>query len=423
VERIKAICIPTHRKIVRITNVENYTYVPIEIISRILPKELHNKGFGYILFYDVEEPNEILAISFKPANFSLKDFYESRVLKTFKIIRSCKNLIDAYSQLLKSSAALRLVDNDGYISRISLIHLSRDWKEVIDNNNYPNFREFKKRREYDVELVERISQKIEEFRVQLIRDIDKANNEVELWRAEDKFDKSVIQEFENFLDTIESERGEEERIPLLHKYATCLDQETIKFIKSVYRAENFLLSTSRLIQSKFDFTCLGVILWKAIEVELNASIIRFLRMKYKIIDFYQPLINKIPKGGLLKVNGVNLNDVDENEELKSLMFGGLKKIINQSHKISLKEDMENSGFTSETIDFVTNRNGTDCLPKKVTIIHSIRNPHSHTKAMSYENYQELRTNILEPDLEPENSVLGRIANMKCQLNEKNEKWL
>jgi hypothetical protein len=140
--------------------------------------------------------------------------------------------------------------------------------------------------------------------------------------------------------------------------------------------------------------------------------------KNNSIDYSYPSRNKIPKGGQLKIVGISLNDMDENNELKSLMFGGLRKIINQFHKLGFKEDMENYGFDLSLIDFFTNKNNANSLSKKIAIIHTIRNPHSHTKAMSYENYKELRSNVIEPELKSEESVLGKIAEMKCMMNKK-----
>jgi hypothetical protein len=89
--------------------------------------------------------------------------------------------------------------------------------------------------------------------------------------------------FENFVENIEPSFEDAEFINLIDKYSNCLEQDTIRFIISIYKAEKFLLSKSRKIQAIFDFSCFGVVLWKAIELELNASIVKFLRSKYNII--------------------------------------------------------------------------------------------------------------------------------------------
>jgi hypothetical protein len=128
--RIKGFCIPTYRNVIKIQGIEYYPYVPIDVIIRIFPKELHNKGIGYIFFQEVERPKEVLVISFKPARIPLEEFLESRIHKSFKIITHYENLIDAYEGLLKNSSSLRLVGNEGYISRISLIRLRQS-----KNNN------------------------------------------------------------------------------------------------------------------------------------------------------------------------------------------------------------------------------------------------------------------------------------------------
>ncbi len=393
------------------------------IIGQIFPKELLHNNLGYIFFH-FDDSSEILAvvlplrISREEPNKTLRILDEMIWKVKEKIIKE-ENLVDAYDMLV-----LERNENRNDIYRVQLLKLMQDWKKVIESEKFQR-RRGTKAHENSINLLREITSNLDEARKELFLTKENANSQLDIVTAEAKFENKALNELNFFLEEIGHVSYDENYLPFKH-LENCLEKETIVFLKSVLRAEKFILERSSSLSRRrmnFDFTCIGVPLWKAIELELNESIIKLLRYKFNIIDLSNPKINIFPTGGIINIKGtqnakITLNRVDkETSKLESFTIGTLMKIIANSHKNYLKEALNIENFSIDIINFVTDKQDTS-LSKQLSLIHHIRNPHSHVKSMSKDIYRNLRSYVIEPPLTPNKSTLGKIAKIKCEMQKK-----
>lgn len=180
---------------------------------------------------------------------------------------------------------------------------------------------------------------------------------------------------------------------ILEQYGEVLADNSIKFLKSsssiynYYKDKNF---------EHFDYSMPASGLWKLVELELNTSLVWYVRIKKKICNKESEVISLLQNDESFKIGWVELNKFQKNSDnLQSLMLGEIK-FLSGNHGV---KTLINNQFVSNELFELLNQ------------IIEIRNEHAHIKAMSLEKFDELY-NILLDNEKIEDSKLFKLLEFK-----------
>lgn len=151
--------------------------------------------------------------------------------------------------------------------------------------------------------------------------------------------------------------------------------------------------------NEFDYALPGCGLWKAVERELNATLIWLVRRRHKIVDKYSPFsaatsFHKKTKIQIASGNReININEREKNDT--TLLFGVM---LGQIKFMILSAIEEENEFFEEFQELVRlghamNSELTE-LVSFIEAVSNLRNENAHIKAMSLIRYEELKKLVL-----------------------------
>ena len=147
-------------------------------------------------------------------------------------------------------------------------------------------------------------------------------------------------------------------------------------------------------------------LWKLIEVELNTSFVRLIRYKEGVISNSPSCDVIIHADKEINIKWVKLNERDNDNKLKGLMFGQLKFLSRNSYAKSLFKEIVQYDFDNQW-----------------TVLNKVvqyRNEHAHIKSMSKYIFEELWNLLFKKDNTGKNELQKLLRfkkNIKAYIND------
>ena len=233
------------------------------------------------------------------------------------------------------------------------------------------------------------------------RDIQR-RREGSLRRAQRENNFSVLGELDNVFSKAADKlfreirnRGFREIVPLIvHDFWEVMDGETMRFLITSETVSEF---ANKYSPPNFDYSAPGCGLWKAVERELNLSLVLHLRRAADIVESVSipwkrsgNISEKFPI--LTAVNqSADLTQLESKppKNLKGIELGTMKRMLEWGHCNSIREKLESLFSSSDPIlqCFLIHHAG---LGK----IIELRNGHAHINAMSRQKFGELRNLVL-----------------------------
>ena len=240
-----------------------------------------------------------------------------------------------------------------------------------------------------------------------------------------ELDETFATESNKIFKYLQDTQGSVEVVPsIVTDFEDIIDDETRRFLITSETVKKF---TDDYSPSNFDYSAPGCGLWKAVERELNLSLVLYLRQQRRIVDIdnpWQGIINPKRKIQIQTGDGfwVNLNKREQKnrEKLSGLMLGSMRHMLGWGHVNGVMADLENLRLKVDMLwyllgsDFPTMRTPPllpNTLPSDLQELLELRNGHAHTSAMSRRRFKELRDLVLPSSSNPR-TCLVKILQLK-----------
>lgn len=229
-----------------------------------------------------------------------------------------------------------------------------------------------------------------------------------------------------------TQQGFREVVPeIVKRFWNIMDSETMRFLITAETVREF---ADKYSPANFDYSAPGCGLWKAVERELNLSLVLHLRRKVGIIENVNHPWKGSQRvsGGTPVLTGQNhsedLNQREtkgQTENLKGIMLGPMKFMCEWGHCNSVREKLEDIfSLNGPMLDYFLgqrelgkrSRAQTDTLPKHLDRIIKLRNGHAHISAMSQKQFKKLHDLVLPSAHRPE-TCLVKILELKKKVLE------
>lgn len=231
-------------------------------------------------------------------------------------------------------------------------------------------------------------------------------------------------------ERIQSDWDRRIMVPLVRSFAEVLDEETRRFLISAETVQQF---ARKNLPDDFDYSLPGSGLWKAVERELNLSLVWYLRHELGIAEVDDPWTaikgrsrseDRIETGG--RSVDLNRRESKDSSQLRGVMLGSIEYMLRWAYRNGvhgkLQLLLENEPCCEQMLiyllgPFDKREKESGTLPWFLEQVRSLRNRHAHIVAMSPEQFQQLHDLILSPETDPPESGLGKILKLKQRVLE------
>ncbi len=251
-------------------------------------------------------------------------------------------------------------------------------------------------------------------------------------RAQEKGNPIVLDQFDKVLETANHKiferiiaQGSKKVVPeIVNIFEDIMDPETKRFLITTETVSAFV---DKHLPPNFDYSAPGCGLWKAVERELNLSLVLHLRREAGVVkNVYYPW--KGSKQGKIPILTGENRSVDLNKDSKnpdSIMLGPMTSLLEWGHCNTVREKLENLFFAFDfDFDFLlqyllgqhAGAGGSakkDTLPEFLDKIRKLRNGHAHISAMSRQEFGTLRNLVLASKHGATSSCLHGILLLKA----------
>ncbi len=325
-----------------------------------------------------------------------------------------------YPSLSNINEELILTYNNNEIFKFFLMQIDMDFDKYQKNGIYFSYSienisskiEKNLQKQKIIEFANNVSKEIGNSRDENIRKLIYSTTEDEKESIGGLFDEKLIEASQNLSQEIDKEIILPEVENLLNNFDEILEDDSKTFLRS---SSTLYAYYKDLDSVDFDYSMPGSGLWKLVELELNTSFIWYIRILQNVCNKNDPWVKICrPNARIFQVldNGekvaLTIPDKNDNTKLQSVMFGGIKKLLNDNSTIN---DFEN--FWREYPlhkDFIKN-----VLFNIIEQIIIFRNEHAHIKAMEKDKFIELwellfNDNNLSKILNFKNDLVNNIRN-------------
>lgn len=244
----------------------------------------------------------------------------------------------------------------------------------------------------NVGFLEKRSQRIQNSRERILSRAHMDENFSELVvNFDDMFSRETNRLFRDIRNL-----GFQEVVPqIVHDFWNVMDGETMRFLITSETVRKFADNSSF---PNFDYSAPGCGLWKAIERELNLSLVLHLRREAGVVkSVSMPWEKSGSKSkefpiltGVKYIEDLGKLSSKPPKDLEGITLGPMKNMLEWGHCNSVKEKLEKF-FSSN--DFMLKFSGP--LSQYLAEIIQLRNGHAHIRAMSQQDFGTLR-NLVFP---------------------------
>lgn len=234
---------------------------------------------------------------------------------------------------------------------------------------------------------------IESARIETLSSMLSGGSTTEYAIAE--MDRIIYQVSQRLAQTIRTETDLQPRLPpCVAEYEGILDGDTKQFLLTADTIHQFI---DKHAVPDFDYSVAGVGLWKAVERELNLSIIWHLRRRDGIAGKDPFERSAYAKSKDVRYGRVKMNESDRSDKRKfrGIELGNIKDILYCA---------ETNGAAAHIQDVLPKpwpdrlmSKQEQAMPALLNEVKDIRNRYAHITAMSREQYDQLRAKILGQD--------------------------
>lgn len=411
-----------------------------EIVSNLIPKALIRGAESWLIFFRPDNQQELLILPFPDEN-CLQRFGNPPYFRGY--LADLIPTVNKYFTLTSEDfyVSVRWIGRFQYIRLDS--SLNSLLEEIFDG----------RRSQSEVEIIQetllKTSQDIQQTRNETLRKTLRTGDQTLL----NELDEVFATENDGLFSFLQTTQGFVEVVPpIVNNFEDIMDDETKKFLISSETVKKFVDDNS---PDHFDYSLPGCGLWKAVERELNLSLVLHLRWKNDIAsddpwignENTDPVEYAIGSGKSPRT--VNINQRDKSQKFKSIMLGDMRSMLTRGYHNGIHLILENllrlqdllllylhENFSEKQITECINqfRIRPDLLPylfgrsdKKSSLdqnslpnhlkqLTELRNGHSHISAMSLDKFEELR-NLVLPSNDDQETCLVKILQLKSKVFE------
>ena len=373
-----------------------------EIVSNLVPNALKRGAESWLIFFLPDRQQELLILPF-PDDNHLQDLGNPPSFRNY-----LANLIPVVNEYLKPTrdnfhASLE------WIGRFEYIRLNSSlFDEVSDT----------RRSESEGQVIQETlletSQNVQQQRSKVLSEALRFGRPVLL----NKLDEGFLTELHGIFSYLQTTHGAVEVVPdIVKDFEEIMDDETKRFLISSETVREF---ADDLLPDNFDYSLPGCGLWKAVERELNLSLVLHLRTEWDIANIDSPWVGlRSPKYTIRIAKGtVNLNirETENSCKLRGLMLSEIKDILRVGSNNEVKKALEMLCLSNAVLLYLLGSRSTialteNTLPWHLKKLGELRNSHAHISAMSREQFNELRKLVLPDSSDPE-TCLVKILQLK-----------
>ena len=208
--------------------------------------------------------------------------------------------------------------------------------------------------------------------------------------------------------------------PIVKKFEDIIDPETKDFLITSETVRKFAY---RYLPDNFDYSAPGCGLWKAVERELNLSLVLHLRLERGIVaNINAPLTSSRSRADekvLINTDkdsanvNINLRELNSSS-LRGIELGPMQTMLRWGHNNGIHSKLKRLFRTDTTMQQYFFKSGV--LVDRLEELRKLRNGHAHISAMSPERFEELRKLVLPSDDDSE-TCLVKILQLKRKVFE------
>ena len=380
-----------------------------EIVSNLVPNALQRGAESWLILYLPDKQQELLIVPFPGRNH-------------FENLRYPVNFRDYLADLIPILRQWLQYDRPyiprDFIGRFQYIRhgssLDSLLTEVFD---VPRSRS-------GVEIQSSLlmaSQSIQRQRSEVLSEGLTTTNPVVIDRLLNKLDEVFLTENDEIFQYLQTTPEPIKVVPpIVTDFEDIIDNETGKFLITSETVKKFADGYS---PSNFDYSAPGCGLWKAVERELNLSLVLHLRRERGIVvDVSDPWIGSEDSSGIYIPTGqrrnVNLNERESrnSRDLQGITLGPMNYMLKSGNYNGIRRDLQNIFQLDPTmLDYLLGQ-GSNTLPRNLDRITRLRNGHAHISAMSRDKFEELR-NLVLPSQANQDTCLVKILQLKRKVFE------
>lgn len=392
-----------------------------EIVSNLVPGSLQEGAESWLVLYRTELSEEFLVLPFPDQEelpfLDSMDTLRRYVLNMLELIGGGREPwfpSSGFLNLIQNIKRTRLLQPHPFPRRFQVVRINKPLENLLREPQVSS------RQVEEQEISFRLmstSQRIRRGRDEMLALILMAEDEDQKQHATQEFETFILEESSQLAEWVLTKHTTVRQVPpVVHHFKGVMDEETERFLIS---AETVARFASEQLPNDFDFSLSGCGLWKAVERELNLSLIWHLRRENGLAgdNPLKPIASKgkkvVYEAGNQSVN-LNKRDKSPNEnEFKGVGLGNLEHLLRSAKVNNITQEIE-PALDDELLPFFLGK-GKDDLASLLERLRNIRNGYAHIKAMSYSQYQELRSLVLLLDEKSSESLLGKVLRMKLAI--------
>jgi hypothetical protein len=381
---------------------------------------------SWLLLYRSEQANELLIVPFP----------EPRDASILTDMRKFGTDLSALLEWIRDDSSLQWYPSNGYRNLIHLIQMNMNQRRTsisipfyqisppkrflvmrFDQPLNMVLREVKEdsrqaeKMGYEISAFTDSVQQIQKSREEALQLILTAKNAESIQEAIEDLDQVMLREGRHLSGSILTRHNSEQVVPeIVHDFAQIMDDETKSFLISAATVARF---ASKYLPGDFDFSIPGCGLWKAVERELNLSLIWHLRRYYRIAG-ENPL--KLLPGAEIRLsagdNTVNLSKSERtgSDLPRGIGLGDMEYLLRSASNNGVEGIIKLIGDSNLATFVLGDENNS--LSDRVRQLRYLRNRHAHIKRMPSAQYDQLSSIVLSSDKQREESLLAKVLWMK-----------
>ena len=341
-----------------------------EIVSNLVPYHLQHSAESWLIFYRRDRQQELLISPLKNTN------------ETY----SRGNLADLIPILKRFFGENRRIIPPEWVGQFEYLHIDASLDSLLDLVQIQQS-EGQESVQNAIFLFQQISQDIQKTRTDELRRAAASGN----FRLLNKLDNILSDAADKLFKFISGKCFREVVPEIVKDFAGIMDPTTKRFLITSETVQEFARQHK---PANFDYSAPGCGLWKAVERELNLSLILHLRRSGGVItNVYHPWKKSANAPGKFPIligekASQDLSETKGSENLEGIMLGPMELMLEWEHCNTVKEKLGNFSTLKGKPYLPTS------FPEDLKQIRTLRNGHAHISAMSKQKFNELRNLVL-----------------------------
>ena len=382
-----------------------------EIVSNLVPKALQRGAKSWLILFLPDKQKELLILPFPDENsLQRAPNFRGYLADLIPLLRECL-----------TSESLHIPPD--WIGRFQYIRHDAS----LDSLLTVPFDVDRSRSEVQIQsTLLRTSQSIQQYRSEVLSKVLRNRDPILIDSILNELDEVFATENDKIFEYLQTTQGFVEFVPsIVTDFEDIIDDETKQFLITSETVRKFADGCSL---DNFDYSAPGCGLWKAVEREMNLSLVLYLRHQKGVVDIkknpWKGIMNQgrkieIQTGSNYRVN-LNEREQKNKDKLSPLMLGPMTYMLRWGNTNGIKRDLENLSLGGDMLFYLLGEDDPGSsvpplkwatLPWHLREVGQLRNGHAHTSAMSREQFNKLRDLVL-PSSSSHKAYLVKILQLK-----------